>query len=65
MSDFPGSSGEAAAVVAAAAALALLVALVPGCLGQLLRLGLRQLVERFLYAASHRLLKLALDYFLV
>ena len=46
-------------------ALALFVALISGRLGQFLRLGLQQLVERFLYAASYQLLKLPLDYFLV
>ena len=57
-SDVPGASGEAAAVVAAAVALTLLIALIPGRLGQLLRLGLQQLVEGFLYAASHKFLEL-------
>ena len=38
----PGSGGEAAAVVAAAITLPLLIALVPGRLVQLLRLGLQQ-----------------------
>ena len=56
--DIPGSGGEAAAVVAAAVALALFIALIPGRLGQLLRLGLQQLVEGFLYAASHKFLEL-------
>ena len=42
--DISGSSGEVAVVVAAAVALALLISLVPGSLGQLLRLGLQQLV---------------------
>ena len=63
--DIPGSGGEITVVVAAAVALALLVALVPGRLRQLLCLGLQQLVEGFLYAASHQLLELALDNFLV
>ena len=63
--DVPRGGGEIAAVVAAAVALALFVALIPGRLGQLLRLGLQQLVEGFLYAASYQLLELALDYFLV
>ena len=39
--DIPGSGGEVTVVVAAAVALALLIALVPGSLGQLLRLGLQ------------------------
>ena len=51
--------------MAAAVALALLIALVPGCLGQFLRLGLQQLIEGFLYAASNQLLELALDNFFV
>ena len=63
--DIPGSGGEVAVIVAAAVALALFVALISGRLGQFLRLGLQQLVERFLYAASYQLLKLPLDYFLV
>ena len=63
--DIPGSSGEMAAVVAAAVALALLITLIPGCLGQSLCLGLQQLVERFLYAASYQLLELPLDNFLI
>lgn len=49
----------------AAVALALLTTLVPGRLGQFLRLGFQQLVESFLYAASNQLLELPLDYFLV
>ena len=40
-SNFSGSRSEVAAVVAAAVALALLVTLVPGSLGQLLRLSLQ------------------------
>ena len=36
----------------AAVALALLIALIPGRLGQFLRLGLQQFVKRFLYTAS-------------
>ena len=61
----PGSGGEVAAVVAAAVALSLLVTLVPGRLGQLLCLGLQQLVESFLYASTHKFLELPLDYFFV
>ena len=61
----PGSGGEVAAVVAAAITLPLLIALVPGCLGQFLRLGLQQFVESFLYATSYQLLEFALDYGLV
>ena len=49
--------------MAAAIALALLIALVPGRLGQFLCLGLQQFVEGFLYTASYQLLQLALDYF--
>ena len=63
--DIPGSGGEAAVVVTAAIALALLIALVPSRLGQLLSLGLQQLVEGFLYASAHKFLELPLDYFLV
>ena len=59
--DISGSSGEVAAVVAAAVARALLIFLVPG----LLRLGLRQLIEWLLYAASHKFLALPLNNFLV
>ena len=62
--DIPGSGGEAAAVVAAAVALALLIALVPCRLSQFLSLSLQQLVEGLLYAAAHKFLELALDYFL-
>jgi len=51
--------------VATAVALALFIALIPGCLGQFLRLDLQQFVEGFLYAASYQLLELALDYFLI
>ena len=51
--------------MAAAVALALFTTLVSGGLRQLLRLGLQQLVEGFLYAASHQLFELTLDYFLV
>ena len=40
--------------MAAAIALTLLIALVPGRLGQLLRLDLQQFVEGFLYAASYQ-----------
>ena len=50
-------------LVAAAIALPLLIVLVSGLLGQLLRL--QQFVEGFLYAASYRLFDLTLDYFLV
>ena len=50
----PRSGGEIAVVVAAAVALALLVALVPGRLGQFLRLGLQKFIEGFFYAASHQ-----------
>ena len=63
--DISRSGGEIAVVVATAVALAPLIALVPGCLGQFLRLGLQQFVEGFLYAASYQLLELALDYFLI
>ena len=51
--------------MAAAAALALLVALVPGRLGQFLCLGLQQLVERFFYTSTHKFLELALDNILI
>ena len=63
--DIPRSGGEIAVVVPAAVALALLIALVPGRLGQFLRLGLQQFVEGFFYAASYQLLELALDCFLI
>jgi len=63
--NIPGSGGEVAAVVAAAIALPLLIALVPGRLGQFLCLGLQKFVESFLYAATHKFLEFALDYGLV
>src|SRR5699024_10360108 len=63
--NMPRSGDKIAAVVAAAITLALLIALVPGCLGQFLRLGLQQFVEGFLHAAAHQFLKLPLDNFLV
>src|SRR5699024_2602455 len=61
----PGSGGEIPVVVAAAITLPLLISLVTGSLGQLLRLGLQQFVEGFLHAAAHQFLKLPLDNFLV
>ena len=61
----PGCSGEIPAVVAAAVPLALFIALVPCRLGQPLRLGLQQLVECLLYAASYQLFDLTLDNFFV
>ena len=64
-SDIPGSGSEIAVVMTAAVALALLVTLVPGSLGQLLRLSLQKLVECFLYAAAYKFLELTLDYFFV
>ena len=48
--------------MAAAVALALFIAFIPGRLGQLLSLGLQQLVEGFLYAASYQFFDLPLDY---
>jgi hypothetical protein len=51
--------------VAAAVALADFIALVPGRLGQLLRLGFQQLVQGLLDTAPDQFLDLALDYFLV
>ena len=51
--------------MAAPVPLALLITLVPGSLGQLLCLGLQQLVECLLYAATHKFLELPLDYFLI
>ena len=51
--------------MAAAIVLPLLIALVPGRLGQLLSLGLQQFVESFLYAVPNQLFDLTLDYFLV
>ena len=65
MGDVPGSGGEAAVVVAATAALTLLTELVSGRLSWLFRFGLQQIVEGFLYAASHQLLELPLDNFLI
>ena len=58
LSNIPGSGGKVTAVVAAAITLPLLIALVPGRLGQLLSLGLQQFVEGFLYAASYQLVDL-------
>ena len=63
--DLPRSGGEVAAIVATAVALALLIALVPGCLDQFLCPNFQQLVEGFLYAASYQLFDLTLDYFFV
>ena len=63
--DIPGSGGGVAVVVTAAVALALFIAHVPGCLGQFLRFGLQQLIERFLYAATYKFLELPFDYFFV
>ena len=54
--DISRSGGEIAVIVATAVALALFIALVPGRLGQLLRLGLQQLVEGLFYATSHQFL---------
>ena len=51
--------------MAAPVPLALLIALVPGRLGQLLCLGPQQLVESSLYAASNQLFELPLDNFLI
>ena len=63
--DIPGSGSKITAVVTAVVPLPLLIALIPHRLGQFLRLGLQQFVERFLYAAAHKFLELSLDYFLV
>ena len=60
-----GSRSEVATVMAAAVALAMLVTLVPGSLGQLLRLGLQQFIEGFFYAAAYKFLELPLDYFTI
>ena len=49
----PGCSGEIPVVVAAPVPLVLLITLVPGSLGQFLRLGLQQFVESFLYTAPN------------
>ena len=46
-------------------ALTLLIALVPGSLGQFFCFGLQKLVEGFSYTASYHFLELPLDYFLV
>ena len=53
--DVPGSAGEITVVVADAISLALLIALVPGSLGQLFRLSIQQLIKSFFYAVSHQL----------
>ena len=63
--DIAGGGGEVSVVVAAAVALALRIARVPGRLGQLLRFGLQQLVEGFLYASAPKFLELPLDNFFV
>ena len=63
--DIPGSGSEAAAVMAAAVTLELLIAFVPSRLSEFIRLGLQQLVEGFLYAASPQILELFIDYFLI
>ena len=60
-----GSGGKVPVIVAAAIALTCFTALVSGRLGEFLGLGLQQLVERFLYTATHQFLDLTLDYFLV
>ena len=51
--------------MAAAVALALLIALVSGSLGQLLRLGFQQLIGRFFYTSTHKFLELTLDNILI
>ena len=51
--------------MAAAIILPLLIAFVPGCLGQFLSLRFQQLIESFLYTDPNQLFDLALDYFLV
>lgn len=61
--NIPGRGGEVAGVMTAAIALALLVALVSGRLGQLLRLYFQQFLEDLLYAASYQLFVLTLDYY--
>ena len=63
--DVSGGGGKVPVIVTAAVALAGLIALVPGRLGQLLRFGLQQLVEGFLYASAHKFLELPLDNFFV
>ena len=63
--DISKSGGKVPVIVAAAVALAGLIALVAGSMGQLLRLPLQQLIQRFLHAATDHFLKLALDYFFV
>ena len=60
-----GSRSEVATVVAAAVALALFVAFIPSRLSEFIRLDLQQLVESFLYAASHKFFEFALDYSLI
>ena len=63
--NIPGSGGEIAVVVSATVALALFVTFVAGCLSKLVCLGIQQLVESFLYAASHKFFEFALDYSLI
>ena len=63
--DVSGSSGMIPVIMAAAVALASLISLIPSRLSEFIRLGLQQLVERFLYAASYQLFALPLDNFLV
>lgn len=63
--DISRSGGKVPVIVAAAVALAGLIALVAGSMGQLLRLLLQQLIQRFFHAATDHFLKLALDYFFI
>ena len=63
--DVSGGSGKVPVIVAAAVALAGLVALVAGCLGQLLCLLLQQFIQRFFHAAADQFFDLPLDNFLV
>ena len=51
--------------MAAPVPLALLITLVLSSLGQFLRFGLQQFVERFLYTASNQLFELLLDNFFI
>ena len=61
----PGSGGEIPVAVATPVPMPLLITFAPGSLDQLLRLGLQQFVESFLYTAPNQFFDLTLDYFLV
>lgn len=63
--DVPGSGVKITAVMAAAVALALLVALIPGRMGQFLRLGLRNSLRVSSMLLRISSLNCSLDNFLV